>query len=377
MLGAMRGLGLVLVGFAVMGFLTEEAWGQRRKKEDEEPKTQVLELPKELPNSITGATANLRFYVSPLSNKGLLTAQLKEALKQIVRQAKGGQILRLRALVAGTGDLRRVATVVSEELTERRQALPVLTTVQVSGLPLTGAQVQLEAVVQERKAVSPNGLVLFAGQQVLGKQEGASGTELLRQSLENLAKTMNTAGVDRTGMQQITCYVHTLDGSAEMLLEMSKLAPQAALTLAQLVRASATGVAECEGIGRPAQKPAKALQTGFGAGLERSENYSHYAAFGSEKLVFTTGRLGFGDGESEVKQVFERLRKDLEAGGTGYLEVGMTRIYPLYPAIFNRVREVRFQFLNKQAPPASTALLFDGLPGTDAQWSMDLVAAGQ
>ena len=45
--------------------------------------TQTLELPKDPPASVTAETSKLIFQVSPLSNKGLLTQQVKDALKTI------------------------------------------------------------------------------------------------------------------------------------------------------------------------------------------------------------------------------------------------------------------------------------------------------
>jgi len=70
-------------------------------------------------------------------------------------------LVKLRAFVAGTGDMRRVQAIVSEDFSERKIPLPVVTTIQVGALPLTGAQVVLEAVSQARTVVNPNGLTFF------------------------------------------------------------------------------------------------------------------------------------------------------------------------------------------------------------------------
>ena len=73
--------------------------------------------------------------------------------------------MKLRAFVAGSGDMRRVQAIVSETFTERRLSLPALSVVQVGGLPLEGAQVVIEATSVGKKEVNPNGLVFIAGQQ--------------------------------------------------------------------------------------------------------------------------------------------------------------------------------------------------------------------
>src|SRR5437016_2105176 len=119
------------------------SFAQRKKKKEEE--TQTLQLPKELPSATVGDTRHLTFYVTPLSAKGLLSAQIRDGLRALSHQAGSDTILRIRAFVAGSGDLRRVRDLVSEHFTDRRQPLPALTLIRSGGLPLEGAQVVLEA----------------------------------------------------------------------------------------------------------------------------------------------------------------------------------------------------------------------------------------
>src|SRR5215475_741960 len=132
------------------------AWGlffqaglsaQKKKKEI----TQVLQLPKDLPVTVVGETRRLTFHVTPLSAKGLLSAQVRDALKALNRDTGSNTVLRIRAFVAGSGDLRRVRDLVSETFTDRKQPLPALSLVQAGGLPVEGAQVVLEAVAASKK----------------------------------------------------------------------------------------------------------------------------------------------------------------------------------------------------------------------------------
>src|SRR5579863_5505247 len=134
---------------------------QRKKKEEE---TQTLQLPKELPNAVIGDTRRLTFYVTPASTKGLLSQQIRDALKALSHQAGSDTVLKIRAFVAGSGDLRRVRDLVSEVFSDRRQPLPALTLVRSGGLPLEGAQVVLEAIAAGKKEVSPEGLVFISAQ---------------------------------------------------------------------------------------------------------------------------------------------------------------------------------------------------------------------
>ena len=117
------------------------AWPAEQKKKKKEELTQTLQLPKELPNAVVGETRRLTFHVTPLSSKGLLSQQIRDALKALSRETGPNPVLKIRAFVAGSGDLRRVRDLVSEVFTERRQPLPALSLIHAGGLPLEGAQV--------------------------------------------------------------------------------------------------------------------------------------------------------------------------------------------------------------------------------------------
>src|SRR5262249_58676085 len=103
------------------------------KKEEQ---TQTLQVPRDLPGAVVGDTRRLTFRVTPLSSKGLLSQQIRDALKAVGRDSGGETVLKIRAFVAGSGDLRRVRDLVSESFSERRQPLPALSLVHAGGLPM-------------------------------------------------------------------------------------------------------------------------------------------------------------------------------------------------------------------------------------------------
>src|SRR3989442_13917828 len=78
---------------------------QRKKKEDE---TQTLQMPRELPAAVAGDPRHFTFHVTPLSAKGLLSQQIRDALRALTRVSGGATVLKIRAFVAGSGDLPRV-----------------------------------------------------------------------------------------------------------------------------------------------------------------------------------------------------------------------------------------------------------------------------
>jgi hypothetical protein len=138
---------------------------KKKKAKKEEPEiTQVLEVPKDPPSAVIVQTERLVFHVSPLSAKGLLSQQIRDGIKALWSANHGAQIVKIRAFVAGSGDMRRVPAIVSEMFTEKRLALPAVSVVQVGGLPLDGAQVVLESIAMEKKVGNPNGIAFVAGQ---------------------------------------------------------------------------------------------------------------------------------------------------------------------------------------------------------------------
>ena len=76
------------------------------------------------------------FHISPLSGKGLLSQQTRDALKAILKANGGAPVIHLRAFVAGSGDLRRVPQIVSEVFTAKKMPLPSVSVVLAGGLPL-------------------------------------------------------------------------------------------------------------------------------------------------------------------------------------------------------------------------------------------------
>ena len=63
---------------------------KRKKKPDEEPRPQVLEVLPEPPEAVVADSGRLSFQVSPLSDKGLLSQQVRDALKALARLNHGG-----------------------------------------------------------------------------------------------------------------------------------------------------------------------------------------------------------------------------------------------------------------------------------------------
>ena len=360
--------------------LSMPAAAQRKKsKEAKEPPTQQLEALADPPLSVTVETAKIGYLVSPLSAKGLLTQQTKDALKTLAKTARGAQIVKLRAFVAGTGDLRRIPAIVSEEFSDRHQPIPAISVVQVGLLPLEGAQVLLEAVTQEKKAVNPNGLAFFSGQQVSvqGKIDNPMqhiGPQM-EKSIAGLKHAGSSVGIESAAMLRITCLVSSLADYPQLSQQLSREFPQAVSTIVQLQRGPVRPVVECEAVGRLPQAPASAVVLENPKGLTASQNYSQLALVNAPRIVLTTTQSAFGSEDPDVKLAFDRLKRVLESAKTSYSQVFFASYYPLTNPIVDKIRALRFQYLDKSRPPASTLILFEGLPSLDASFAMEVAAA--
>ena len=333
-------------------------WAQKRKnKKDEEPPTQVLAPSPEPPEAVVAETGRLSFQVSPLSAKGLLSQQVRDALKALMHDNHGVPIVKLRAFVAGSGDLRRVQTIVSEELTDRKLTLPAISTIQVGALPMVGAQVVLESVSVEKKVVNPNGLVFFS----------ASDARDAAAAVAQLQKTVNEASVKAANVLRATCFLSSLDDGTAVRMSLASDFPSATVDLVQMQRLGLQPQIACEAIGR--------LDTQSAA--PKVGGAPQFAVATGPKLVFTETQLIFRDQDSDIRLAFQRLGKAMEPLGATYKDVIWSGVYPLTRPLGLKIDALRFEFFDRARPPAGTMLLFEGLPSIDATAAIELIAAGR
>jgi len=265
--------------------------GQKRKRKDEEPKTQVLPLPRELPMVLEADTRGLDFHVSPLLKTGGLAAQIRKSLTDLLRDTHGETIVKLRAFVSGVGDARRVATEVGELFTSRKLPLPVLTVLQVGGLGEDLAQVEIEAVVSTPRTLNPNGLVFLSGQM------GSS----LSEALERLRKSANTASVTSEQVVSCTCFVSRIENGLRERETVQSTFPKAAVTVVQALRDPPNNNNMCEAVGQLGNASTEApllLLKDARASIVRSP-----------KIVFTGLQLTFGSYLDDAREAFNRLQR--------------------------------------------------------------------
>ena len=360
---------LALAG--ALGVLTSAA----PKKKNKEDQTQVLQLPRDLPNSVVGETQRLAFYVTPLSSRGLLSQQVRDALKALSRETGGDAVLHVRAFVAGTGDLRRVRDLISEIYTDRRQALPALSLVQAGGFGKEGTQVVLEAVTEGKKKVNPYGVAFFSAPMATTANPLDPVLPLATKSLAGLGKALQAADLTAADVLRVTCYFTALEDlmAARQLVEADY--PRAAVAYVQTQRIPTQAAAGCEAVARLRSDPG----VDFGRSIPRASRTSRASrppSWWARPAWCSPARKCHSDTrKQDGRLAFDRLRKELAQAGASPQDVAVAHFYPLSLGIANQVRKLEAGFFDAARPPAGSLLLFEGLPSMDAGFAVDAVAA--
>lgn len=345
---------------------------QKKKKEEI---TQTLQLPKDLPAAVAGETRRLTFHVTPLSSKGLLSQQIRDALKALARDCGNDTVVKIRAFVAGSGDLRRVRDLVSDIFTDRRQPLPALSLIQAGGLPMEGAQVVLEAVAVGKKEVNPQGLVFLSAQAATSENPVDPVVPQTIRSLAALRRAVKAAGSDPSDVLRVTCFFSSLDNVAASRQLVETEYPRAALNYVQTQRGPSQSLAACEAVARLKWNTGTRLHFVNPEDLPKETGVSAIALVAAPRLVFTGTQVSFGYEEKDARLAFDRLRKAMEQAGVVPQDVAYAHFYPLSRGIAGQVRKVRSEFFDTAHPPAGALLLFEGLPSMDAGFAVDIVAA--
>lgn len=274
------------------------------------------------PGSITGITSQLVFHVSPLSAKGMLSQQVEDAIKALDKANGAATILKLRAFVAGTGDLRRVQSIVNEFFTEKKWPLPVVTTVQAGSFLLEGAQVVLEAVSEEKKTMNPSGLLFVPA---VDAPSGAA-------AIAALAAAMGSSTALR-----VTCFADSKAEADAARAAAAQAFPKAASLFLQTTRYTMGSRVSCEGV---------------------AQNGPVHSA----KLLFAASQFGFGE---DAAGAFDRVDRALDPLGTSRSKSVLIDIYATSLAAANAAKALA-------APIPATAVFIEGLPALDATMAIEL-----
>jgi enamine deaminase RidA (YjgF/YER057c/UK114 family) len=326
------------------------------KKEDEEPPPQALAVIPDPPEAVVTDSGRLSFQVSPLSAKGLLSQQVHDALKALIRLNHGAAIVKLRAFVAGSGDLRRIKDIVAEDFSEKKLALPAVSTIQAGALPLTGAQVVIEAASSEKKIVNPNGVAFISAGESTNPADAVA----------QLQSSANGVGVKAPDVLRVTCFLSSLDDEQSTRSAIAAVFPSAAANFVQMQRLGLEPKVLCEAVARLAAAPSAPLVLGNGTALVNTP-----------KLVLTATQLVFRDQDSDFRLAYQRLVKTMAPLGATAKDVFWSGTYALTRPNAAQLDSIQWEFLDRAHPPAHTALQIEGLPSTDATAAVEFMAIGR
>ncbi len=246
-----------------------------------------------------GETARLTFQVSPLSGKGLLAQQTRDALKAILKLNGGAPIIHLRAISVGNGDLRRISQIVSEGL---RGPLPSISVIQAGSLSAGDAQIVLEAVSLGKKKANTGGLAFHSLETLTAKSEPP-----LQQAVERIAERMS----GQTPLA-VTCFVSDLDSVRDQLGALASRFPGAAIDVIQTRRLAWQTEAGCEGVARTKDPTAPTI-------------------------AFTGTQAAFGSTPQDAALALERLDRALSDAGATRNQQSLIHIYAPAQAAFDLV----------------------------------------
>ena len=344
---------LLLCGALALSLLAQKS---KKKKPDVEPRPQALEIIPDPPDAVMAEPGRLSFQVSPLSDKGLLSQQVHDALKALTRLNHGASFLKLRAFVAGSGDLRRVRDIVAEDLTDKKRALPAVSTIQVGALPLPGAQVVIEAVSSEKKVVNPGGVVFIPA--VASPNPAAA--------VARLESVMSGVGIKPADVRRITCFMSSLEDVAAARSAVAVAFAAAATNFVQMQRLGLERNVLCEAAAGLTTAPALPPPAGSGAALVNSP-----------KIVLTAIQLVFRDMDSDFRLAYQRLAKTMAPLGATFKDVFWTGNYALTLPTSAKIESLQWEFLDRAHPPASTTVQVEGLPSIDATAALEFMAVAR
>jgi hypothetical protein len=286
---------LCFFAFAAVGFGLAQ-------KTQQDKLSQKLKLPQEPPLVAIGETSLLTFQVSPLSGKGLLSEQTREALKAILKLNKNTPIIHIRAFSAGNGDVRRIPQIVADVLGDKHWPLPSVSVVQAGDLAFESAQVVLETISVSKKEVSKEGVTFVPAQTVVADQTDSPMKPLLQKAMDQLGAKMSGTPV------AVTCYVSALQSGEDLLSMVQSRFAGAAVNLVQPRRLPWRTSAACEGAARGGTSAAR--------------------------LAFSGTQVAFGSDEKDAALAVQRLDRALtEAGAPSTKDASVVRLYILSPEV--------------------------------------------
>ena len=210
----------------------------------------------------------------------------------------------------------------------------------------------MEAITLEMKPTSPQGIALIPAQAGSAKDAAAP-----------LKSIIDKAALPATGVRRVTCFLDSLDNVDSVRSQIGTAFPEASANYVQLRRDSAGDFVACEAVADLAADQPKPVQIS-----------PQMVKLAPGKVVLSGAQMAFGREDGDLRLAFGRLDKALESVGTDLKQVIFTRVYSLSNSAAQQLTRLRSEYFDASTQPATSLLVFEGLPALDASVGMDVVA---
>ena len=358
--------------YASLALLTVLPAHAQKPKEEEKP--QVLEIVPDAPDSVKAETSRLAYLPLPVEERGLLSRQVEESMKNLRRLLRKRKVLRITAWVGGTGDTRRVSSSIRELLARWRLPIPAITVVRVGVLPNRAARVAFDVEVEESETVNPHGLMFLAGVRSVAPEFRYDVSAELNQSLDTLSERLGGEAAKPEDVLRARCFVSLTEDLQPLELAMRTRFPKAQLRLLQSVRSSSESYAQCDLVARLSAPPSQTVEARVLTPRENDPPITSLIKTNAPNVVLTSAQLGFRATDADLALAFERLEATLKTAGTSLSNAVQLSILAESTNLGLRTETQGRKYMNRNHDPAILRVAVEGFPALDATLSLDAIA---
>jgi enamine deaminase RidA (YjgF/YER057c/UK114 family) len=194
--------------------------------------------------------------------------------------------------------------------------------------------------------------------------------ELAEKSLSNLNAALGGMQLEAADVLRVSCFTSSLRDYAQVHKLVIGQFPAAAVNIVQIQRAAESQEVECEAVARLRNRLAEPLRLVNPA----QAAFAQAALVSAPEIVLTTTHAALGSDDASVRAVFRQLSETLTAGGATLDTVFYSYAYPVNSASLQKYRDIRWDFFKRVRAPASTNLVFEGLPSPGQTLGIDVMA---
>lgn len=360
--------------FLFAGAFLLAAFPAQAQKRVEEEKPQVLELAPEAPDYVKAETSRLAYLTLPFEQRGLLSHQVEESMKNLRRLLRKRKLLRITAWVSGAGDTRRVSSSIRELLAKWRMPIPAITVVRAGALPDRAARVAFDIEVEEEGSVNPHGLMFLSGVRSVAPEFRFDVSAEVNRSLDTLSQRLAGEAAKPEDVLMARCFVSFTQDMQPLQLAIRKRFPKAQIRLLQSVRSSPESYANCDLVARLSSPPSQPLEARVITPQESGPPITSLVKTNAHTVVLTSAQLGFRATDQDLALAFERLEATLKTAGSSLANAAQLTILAESAEVARRTELQGRQYLNRKHDPAILRVTVEGLPALDATLSLDAVA---